>query len=176
LGEGPDTACMCLLSAFGVGHRSRVGSSLSTSRTVMYESTFDHGMASVGPFSTAAPPPPPPWATFISSVQSIEPATRSPPVASRLRTDNILVSSSFVLTAFVFLSALQSNVVGGLNRVTARTLSARVFFPLRRSQLSDLLQVIRMPPMTNIGCFKRPSMDYIAVPVIGMRKLIPFSV
>ena len=154
------------------------GSSLSTSRTVMYESTFDHGMASVGPFSTAAPPPPPPGATPISSVQSIEPATRSPPVASRLRTDNILVSlhPSFVLTAFVFLSALQSNVVGGLNRVTARTLSARVFFPLRRSQLSDLLRVIRMPPKTNIGCLKRPSMDYVAVPIIGMRELIPFSV
>ena len=103
-----------------------------------------------------------------------------PPHGSRLlRTDNILVSlhPSSVLTAFVFLSALQSNVVRGLlNRMTARTLSARVFFPLRRSQLSGLLRVIRMPPKTNIGCFKRPSMDYVTVPVIGMRKLIPFSV
>jgi hypothetical protein len=42
--------------------------------------------------------------------------------------------------------------------------------------LSDLLRVIRMPPKTNIGCFKRPSMDYVPVPVIGMRELIPFSV
>jgi len=82
----------------------------------------------------------------------------------------------FVLTAFVFSSVSRSNTVGVSNRVTVKTLSARVFFPRRKSLLCGHRLGIRMPPRMNTGSSRRHYMVCVGVLVIGRRKLTLFFV
>jgi hypothetical protein len=68
------------------------------------------------------------------------------------------------------------SIIVELNKVIARMLSAKVFFPLMTLPLFDPLPETLTQPKMNIGFFSRLFMAFVGVPGIGMIKLTLFSI